>query len=449
MASSPSRFVVHARWIIPVVPANICLEDHALLIDDGRIRDLLPSAEARGRYGELEAIELGHHILIPGLINAHGHAAMTLLRGYSDDRELMDWLENHIWPVEAKFVDREFAYDGTTLAIAEMIRTGTTCAVDTYWFPDATSQAYADNFFRAQVCLPVIQFPNAWATTEAEHLDKARDMHARLASSPLVKTAIAPHAPYTVTDEAFAGTKALSDELDIHLHETRGETGTAEAHDGKRPFQRIAEFGLLGPRLQTIHMTQLTADEIAELAATGTHVVHCPESNLKLASGFCPVKELITAGVNVCIGTDGAASNNNLDMLEEMRTAALLAKGVAYDPTTVDAFSALEMSTLHAARMLGMEDELGSLEIGKAADLTAVDVSDINFQPSQHPISQLVYTATGHQVSDVWVAGKQLLAGRRFTELNEVELRHRVQAWTEKMHLDGAPVAPANAERQR
>lgn len=430
-------FIAVARWIIPVVPANTVLENHALVVEKGRISALMPATDAVSQYHGLERIELDHHILIPGLINAHGHAAMTLLRGYSDDRELMDWLENHIWPVEAELVDREFAYDGTTLAIAEMIRTGTTCAVDTYWFPDATSKAYADNFMRAQVCLPVIQFPNAWATTEDEHLDKARAMHADLDGHPLVRTAIAPHAPYTVSDDAFAKIKATSDELGIpvhlHLHETAGECEDSLRGHGMRPFDRMAGYGLFSDQLQTIHMTQLTPDEIARLASTGTHVVHCPESNLKLASGFCPVKELLEAGVNVAIGTDGAASNNNLDMLEEMRSAALLAKGVSLDPTVVDAFTALKMSTLSGARMIGMADELGSLEPGKLADLTAVDVSDINFQPMHHPISQLVYTATGHQVSDVWVGGRHLLSAGQFTELDEAALRARVNHWSTRM----------------
>ncbi len=437
MPLNTPEFVVNARWVIPVIPARTCLENHALVVADGRIKEVMPAEQASQKYAALPSVNLDHHILIPGLINAHGHAAMALLRGYADDKELMDWLENHMWPAEARFVSEEFVRDGTELAVAEMIRTGTTFHADSYWFPNVTSAVYAETGFRAQVCLPLIQFPNAWAQTENEHIDKARALHAEIAGDEFVTTAIAPHAPYTVSDEGFRMAKAMSDDLGIpvhlHLHETRVECDDAMAADGKRPFARIDDLGLMGSSMQTVHMTQLNEAEIERLAATGTHVVHCPESNLKLASGFCPIKSLLDAGVNVGLGTDSAASNNNLDMLEEMRTAALLAKGVSLDPTTVDAFTALEMATINGARMMGLGDKLGSLETGKLADLTAIDVSDIEFQPMHHPISQLVYTASGNQVSDVWIGGQHLLEGGHLTRIDESDLRARVRDWQEKM----------------
>jgi 5-methylthioadenosine/S-adenosylhomocysteine deaminase len=334
-------------------------------------------------------------------------------------------------------VDYDFAYDGTLLAIAEMIRTGTTCAVDTYFFPDATASAYTDHHFRAQVCLPVIQFPNAWAASEQEHIDKALALHAQLKSSELVRTAFAPHAPYTVTDDAFREIARQSATLDIpihlHLHETPAEVETAVADTGQRPIARMAGFGLMSSRLQTVHMTQLLDEEISQLAECGAHVAHCPESNMKLASGFCRVNDLINAGVNVALGSDGAASNNNLDMLEEMRSAALLAKVVSMDATAVNAHQALAMATINGARMIGMETEIGSLEIGKQADVTAVDVSSLNFQPMHHPVSQLVYTATGHQVTDVWIQGRRLLARGEYTELDADRLRHKVDHWFKRM----------------
>ncbi len=430
-------FIIDARWIIPVVPARTCLLDHAIVVRAGRIESIQPSQGARADNPDLTAVNLPTHTVIPGLINAHGHAAMTLLRGYADDRELMDWLENHIWPAEARHVSPAFSYDGTTLAVAEMIRTGTTFAVDSYWFPDETAKAYADNHFRAQVCMPLIQFPNAWAKTEDEHLQKAAELHEQYRNHSLVRTAIAPHAPYTVTDDGFIKAKEQSLQYNVpihlHLHETRGECEDALKDSGKRPFKRIDELGLMDHHLQTVHMTQLTENEIATLASSGAHVVHCPESNLKLASGFCPVGGLLDAGVNVCVGTDSAASNNNLDMIEELRTAALLAKGTALDPTTVDAHTALELATINGARMLGMADEIGSLEPGKAADLVAIDMAAINFQPMHDPVSQVVYASSGHQVSDVWISGKRLLDEGQFTQLDEVALRQRVQAWLERM----------------
>lgn len=415
----------------------MCLERHAIAVSDGRIVDILPAADAGRRYSAFESLELPHHIVIPGLVNAHNHAAMSLLRGYSDDCELMDWLENHIWPVEAKFVNYDFVHDGTTLAIAEMIRTGTTCVADTYFFPDAAARAYTDQHFRAQVCLPVLKFPNAWAQDEEMHIHKALQVHDSVRGNPLLTTALAPHATYTVTDAGFSSVRMYAEELDIpihlHLHEAASEVDMAVAETNVRPFQRMSALGLLSPNLQTIHMTQLLDEEIEQLVKHGVHVVHCPESNLKLASGLCRVKDLMAAGVNVCLGTDGAASNNNLDMVEEMRSAALLAKGVSRDATAVSAHQALAMATINGARTLRLDDRIGSLEAGKQADITAIDVSALNFQPMHNPVSQLVYTATGQQVSDVWIDGRHLLAGGKLTHLDESGLRARIDTWQEKL----------------
>ncbi|HKI75397.1 MAG TPA: amidohydrolase family protein, partial [Pseudomonadales bacterium] len=286
-----NNFVIASRWIVPVIPNGVCYDHHAVVTSGERIIEVLPGVDAARKYPAFEVIDLPNHILTPGLVNAHGHAAMTLLRGYSDDRELMDWLENHIWPVEAKFVNEDFAYDGTALAIAEMIRTGTTCAADTYFFPDVTARAYADHHFRAQVGLPVLQFANAWAQDEEDHIRKALRVHDSLRDSPLITTAFAPHAPYTVTDDGFRSIRQHAEELDIpihlHLHETRAEVDAALAESGMRPFKRMSALGLMTPNLQTVHMTQLTDAEINQLAVHGVHVAHCPESNLKLASGFC------------------------------------------------------------------------------------------------------------------------------------------------------------------
>lgn len=426
--------VVHARWIAPVIPEATLLEDHSLVIKEDRIVDLLASEEARERYPDAEVMTLNDHILTPGLVNAHGHAAMTLLRGYADDRPLMDWLENYIWPLEAQVVDPRFVYDGTTLAVAEMIRTGTTCAADTYFFPAAVARAFSDHKFRGQVCMPVLQFPSTYATDEDDYIHQGlafRDDFVK--HDPLVTTAFAPHSPYTVTDKGFEKILRYAEELPVpihlHLHETSTEVQDAVAGSGKRPFKRMSDMGLLSPNLQTVHMTQLNDEEIEQLAVNNVHVAHCPESNLKLASGFCPVDKLRAAGVNVAIGTDGAASNNNLDMLEELRTAMLLAKAVAGDPMIPDAHEALAMATINGARLLGLDDKIGSLEAGKLADFIAVDMSAINLQPIYNPVSQLAYVATGQNVSHVWINGELVLEEGEYLHLDVNRLRHIVAEW--------------------
>ena len=434
---SPIDTLIHARWIIPVLPQGCVLENHSLAIQDKKIVAILATDIAKATLNPKQEYYLGQHALIPGLINAHGHAAMTLLRGYADDTELMDWLNNHIWPVERRIVDYDFVYDGTTLAIAEMISTGTTFAADSYFFPSAVASAFLDNKFRCQVCMPVIQFPNAWAKDENEHIRKGLSVHDDYKDEQLINTAFAPHSPYTVTDAAFEKIGCYSDEMHmpihLHLHETIGEVDDAFRESGKRPIQRIADLGLLSPRMQAVHMTHLTEAEISLIADKGVHVAHCPDSNLKLASGFCPVTELMASNVNVGVGTDSPASNNNLDMLSEIRSAALLAKGVSRRATSVNAIEALAMGTINGARMFGLEDEIGSLEVGKLADFIAVDLSAINFQPVHNPLSQLVYSATGHQVTDVWINGEQLLKRRRLLHVDMPRLIANANQWRDKI----------------
>lgn len=424
-------FVVNARWIIPVVPEGACLEDHALVVTGETITDLLPQAQAAERYAGADVVELQHHIVTPGLINAHGHAAMTLLRGYADDLPLMDWLEHHIWPTEARFIDYDFVYDGTQLAIAEMLHSGTTFAADLYFFPDAAAAAYTDHGFRAQLCLPVVQFPNAWAVSEHDHIHKALELHDRYKHSDFIKTAFAPHAPYTVTDEAFRQIRTYSEELDmpvhLHLHETAFEVENAMAETGKRPFERMADLGLISPNLQAVHMTQLLEEEIEALATNGVNVVHCPESNLKLASGFCRVRDLLEAGINVCIGTDGAASNNNLDMFQEMDTMAKLHKLFRKDPTVISSREALAAATIGSAKALGMGDLLGSLEVGKKADLVVVNRRNAASWPLYDPHSFAVYALLGGAVDTVMVDGHLIMRNRQFPNVDMAELLSHVE----------------------
>lgn len=429
--------LIHARWIVPVEPEHTVLEDHSLAIHDGRIAAILPRQEAQAQYQGHTTHELGSHVLIPGLVNVHTHAAMSLMRGMADDLPLMDWLQNHIWPAEGRWVSADFVHDGSELAIAEMLKSGTTCFQEMYFFPDVVGRVASKVGIRACIGLIVIDFPTAWAKDADEYLRKGIAVHDQFRSNSLISTSFAPHAPYTVSDEPLARILTYAEELDIpvhmHVHETAFEVGQAEQQTGKRPLARLQELGLVSPRLIAVHMTQLQDQEIALLAESGSHVAHCPESNLKLASGFCPVHKLMQAGVNVALGTDGAASNNDLDMFGEMRTAALLAKAVANDATALSAAQALRMATLNGARALGLDQEIGSLEAGKAADITAVDLGRLPTQPVYNPVSQLVYAAGREQVSDVWVAGRHLLKRGQLTSLNEDEVLDKARAWHDKM----------------
>ncbi|MEJ1356170.1 MAG: TRZ/ATZ family hydrolase [Candidatus Sedimenticola sp. (ex Thyasira tokunagai)] len=434
--------LIHARWIIPVIPEDAVLEHHALAIQGGRILEILPSDQASKKYSAETVHELAQHALIPGLINAHTHAAMSLLRGLADDLPLMTWLNDHIWPAEGRWVSEEFVADGTRLAVAEMLRGGTTCFNDMYFFPDIAGMVSAAAGIRAVMGMIIIDFPSAWAGDADEYLSRGLEVHDKFRNDSLITTAFAPHAPYSVSDAPLDRVRTMVDELEpsvqvhIHLHETKDEIVQGLECHGKRPMQRLHDLGLLSPSLMAVHMTHLEEDEITLFAESGASVVHCPESNLKLASGFCPVAELHKAGVNVAIGTDGAASNNDLDMFSEMRTAALLAKGVSNNAAAIPAATALRMATLNGAIALGIADETGSLEPGKAADITAVNLGSLETQPIYHPVSQLVYATGRDKVSDVWVAGKQVVNGGELTTLDSREIATRTQEWYEKIRED-------------
>ena len=437
MSPQPVDLMIEARWVVPVEPHAMVLENHAVVVQDERIVALLPIADARLAYAPRERVELSEHALIPGLVNSHTHNPMTLLRGLADDLPLMVWLQQHIWPAEAKVMGAEFVRDGVELAVAEMLRGGTTCANENYFFPDVIGATYRKLGFRAVVGLPVIEFPTAWAKSQDEYFERASEVHDSFRSDNLVSTAFAPHAPYTVSDESFERIRMLSDQLDIpvhlHTHETAHEVEDEKARSGLRPFQRLQKLGLVNDRLIAVHMTQLTDGEIAACAAAGVSVVHCPESNLKLASGFCPAEKLRRAGVNVALGTDGCASNNDLDMFGEMRTAALLAKAVAGDAAAFDAAFALRAATLNGAKAIGLEAQIGSIEIGKQADFAAVRLSELETQPLFHVISQLVYATGRHQVSDVWIAGRRKLAGRELVGMDVAAILERTRGWRERI----------------
>lgn len=431
------REAIIPRWLIPVRPEGEVMTDHAVVIADGRIEALIPRAELAATYDDVALTELPDHALIPGLVNAHTHSAMALMRGMADDLPLMAWLEEHIWPAEQKWVAPDYVRAGSELAIADMLAGGTTCFNDNYFFPDVTAAVAVKAGMRAVIGIPVISVPTAWAATEDEYFSRGLAMHQSLVCEPLVTTAFAPHAPYTVSDTAFERMRDLAEEMDVpvHLHllEAAGETEGSLERYGKTPLDRLDALGLLTSRLLAVHMTQIDDDDIRRIARHGVHVLHCPASNLKLASGICPVARLDRAGANVAIGTDGAASNNTLDMFAEMRLAALLAKGTSGDPEAVPAVRALTMATLNGARALGLADRIGSIEPGKAADLTAVSLGDPGTLPVHNVISQLVYAAGRHQVSDVWVAGRRVVRDRQVETLDRDEIARQAGLWQTRL----------------
>ncbi len=426
--------LIEPDWIIPVEPAGRVLENHALAVHEGRIAALLPRKEARDLYRPEETVRLPGHALTPGFINAHTHSAMSLLRGFADDLPLKTWLNEHIWPVEGKLAGPDFIRDGAELTIAEMLRGGTTCFNDMYFFPDVVARCASRMGIRAVLGMIVIEFPTPWAQDPAEYLSRGLQVRDEFKSDPLLSFVFAPHAPYTVSDDSFERLRAYADELEtrihMHLHETADEVADAEKEQGERPLARMERLGLLNPSLLAVHMTQLSDEEIRRVAEHGASVVHCPESNLKLASGFCPTARLLEAGVNVALGTDGAASNNDSDMLGEMRTAALLGKAVAEDPAALPAEEVLAMATIHGARALGLEEETGSLMPGKWADLAAIRLDQVETIPVHNPLSQIVYAAGRDQVDHVWVGGRRVLADGQLVHVDEQELQERIQAWT-------------------
>ena len=434
--AAPLDLLLLPTWLVPVEPAGVVLKEHGLGIRDGHIAFIGPRA-AELKLSASEVRELPGMLLSPGLINAHGHAAMSLFRGLADDLPLMTWLEKHIWPAETKWVDEAFVRDGTDLAIAEQLKGGITCFSDMYFFPKVASDCVHNSGMRAQIAIPILDFPIPGASSADEAIRQGIELFGDLKHHPRIKITFGPHAPYTVSDANLEKIRVIAEELDaaihMHVHESAFEVQQSVEQTGERPLARLGRLGLLGPRFQAVHMTQISEDDLALLVESNTSVIHCPESNLKLASGFCPVERLWQAGVNVAIGTDGAASNNDLDLLGETRTAAMLAKAVSGSVTALDAHRALRMATLNGARAMGLEGEIGSLEVGKAADIVAFDLSGLAQQPIYDPVSQLIYATGRDSVKHLWVAGKQLLDNRQLTRMDEPQLTAMAIAWGQRI----------------
>jgi len=427
------------RWLVPVDPIAAVLTEHAVAVHAGEIVAIGPHADLSVRFQAKESVHLSEHALLPGWVNAHAHSPMVLMRGFADDLPLMTWLGEHVWPAEARMLSAEFVADGSALSVLEMVRGGTTCVQENYFFPTAAAATFKAMGMRALVGAPIIEFPSAWAATIDDYFAQGVALIEAWRNDPLVQCNLAPHAPYTVHDSSFERIATLADELDVrvqmHVHETAQEIRDSMQQYGMRPLQRLSALGVVNERLNAVHMTQLIGSEIELCAQQNVHVLHCPQSNLKLASGFAPIADLQRAGVNIAIGTDGAASNNDLDMLDELRTGALLAKAVAGDAQAFSATQALAAATMGGARALGLEHRIGSITVGKRADLIAIDLSHARTQPVFHPISQVVYAASSEQVTEVWIDGVRKLKAGILLDMDCEAILARARQWAMKLRL--------------
>ena len=427
---TPIDLLIESRWIIPVEPANVVLENHAIAVDKGRIVAVLQQSEARLRFSPRELRQLPHHILIPGLVNLHTHAAMTLLRGLRDDLPLTDWLQNPIWPAEARHVSAQFVHDGTLLACAEMLRGGITCFNDMYFYPKATAKAAQSCGIRAAIGLITMDFPSPYAADADDYLDKGLAIRDELHGEPLLSFCLAPYAPYTINDRSLTRVLTLAEQCELpihmHLHETKEEIDGSLQRYGMRPIERLRRLGLLSPSLIAAHCVHLSAEEIALLAQHGCSIAHCPSANLKLAGGVAALTALAGQGINIGLGSDGAAGNKRHDLFQEMRIAALLASDQA---ATAVAHQALRMATLGGAQALGLDAEIGSLSAGKAADLCAINANAIGLVPCYNAPSLLVYSAGREHVTDVWVGGRIRVADGCLLETSEIELIKLAALW--------------------
>lgn len=426
---------INARWLISMAKGKAELEHNkSVFVQEGRIvaiEDATSTSEAK------QTVNLDSHVLMPGFVNAHGHAAMSLLRGFADDLPLMTWLNEHIWPAEGKHVSPEFVYDGTQLAIAEMIKAGTTTYADMYFFTGDNIQSALDAGIRSVHFSSIMDFPTAFADNSERYIEEALAVHKQFKNNELATVGLGPHAPYTVSNEPLQQTIQLANELDmpvqIHLHETAFEVQQSLEQHNVRPTERLQQLGFLNERVSCVHMTQINDADITLLQQSGAHVVHCPKSNLKLASGFSPIAKMQQAGINIALGTDGAASNNDLNLQSEMRLAAMLAKAVAEDAAVISASDALYMATMGGAKAMGLAQQIGSLEVNKWADMQAIDLSKIEQQPLHNPISQLVYTDTSRYTTHVWVAGKPLLDNAELVTVDEAKIRYNAQQWATRL----------------
>ena len=441
MLPTSADLIIEPTWVLPITPARTVLTGHSVAIRGANIVAIGPSQTIQQRFHTTTLQRLDGQLLMPGLVNAHGHAAMVLLRGLAEDLPLEAWLTNRIWPLEAQWISPEFVADGVALALLEMLKSGTTCFSDMYYFPELTARAARDCGMRAQVTFPLIDFANAWSKNAGDGFHKGLALHDEYRDDTLIRIGFGPHSAYALNETDLLKSLTLAEEIDapihMHLHETASEVAAARRQLGCTHIQRLAQIGMLVPRLQAVHLTQLDDADLDALVEGGVRAVHCPQSNLKLGSGAADIGRMRRRGLLVGLGSDGAAANNSLDMFAEARTAALLAKTVSGDPTALDAYETLELVTLGSARALGLDTVVGSIELGKAADLITIDLTHSGALPVHRPESTLLYTVSGSHVRNVWVAGRQLLADGSPTTLDENAIHSRATVWASRL------VAPA------
>jgi len=430
-------FILKPSGLITVNEDFSIFENHALVIKDGLILDILPVENVNKNYQTKSTLELSGQAILPGFVNTHNHASMSLLRGFADDLSLQNWLNDYIWPAESKWMSEGFVRDGSLLACAEMIKSGTTCFNDMYFYPDVVGKIVNNSGMRACLSFPVLEFPSVWAQNADEYIDKGLALHDQYKGHAMINTAFGPHAPYTINTNTFNRINTLAEEIDInihmHLHENPQEVQDYKKEYSLSAIEHYAELGLLSPRLQAVHMTSLSHKEIDLVAKHRVSVVHCPESNMKLASGICPIIDLQNNGVHLSLGTDGPASNNDLDMIGEMKSAALLAKVTSGNAGAFNAEQTLRLATIEGAKTLGLDKICGSLEKGKSADIISIDLSTIESSPVYNPVSQIIYSANKSQVKNVWIAGKQLLDKGKLTRIDEQEVLKSALSWQKKI----------------
>jgi 5-methylthioadenosine/S-adenosylhomocysteine deaminase len=431
--------LVHGRWLLPIEPAGAVLEDYGMAVAGGRIVAVSPNASLRQHYDAAVKIERPDAVLLPGFVNAHTHAAMSLLRATPPQGSLRQWLRESVWPLENRWVSAEFVRAGTRLAIAQMLRAGITSFADMYLFPEEVARLAVELRLRIAIGLPVADARTAWAEDARDCLVKGAalwDMHR---SSPWARLYFAPHAPYSVSDETLRHLRRIADQLDapvaMHLHETAAEVRESLAAHGRRPIARLAQLGLLRPGFTGIHMIDLDETDLETAHRSGIAAVHCPASNLRHGSGFPPIGALRDRGVPIGLGSDGAASAGAPDLLAEARLAALLAAGASGQANRLDAHAALGVATLGGARALGLEADVGSLVAGKSADFIAIDLARSPGVGPANVADALLYDATRADVTDVWVAGRHAVQRGHVELLDLGEVEQQARQWMVRMGL--------------
>ncbi len=435
--TSQADFILHAGWLFSAEPDAEVIEDAALAVKDQRIAAVGPRSDLEANWRSDTVISLPEHLLLPGLVNAHTHGAMVLMRGIGSDLPLRQWLEELIFPLEAKWVTSEYVADGTRLAVAEMIRSGITCFADQYYFPETVAETARSMGIRAQVAVPIIEQPNNWSKSSEEGLRRTTELHDQWRGDDFITIAHGPHAPYTVGIPTFEKIAAISEEIQsqvhIHLHETEQEVTEFRLRHGASPIRRLLDIGLLSPRLQAVHMTALDELDLEIIARNNVGVVHCPQSNALIASGPSPLARLNEAGVRVALGTDGAVTNNSLDLLQEMRAANLLSNAATGNIGRLGAADFVRLGTLQAASVLGRDQEIGSLTVGKWADMIAMDTLRPGAQPVYDVLANALLTNSASSVTHVWVAGRSLLHEGDFTSCDEREVIRHAKHWRDKI----------------